>query len=99
MTRHRSLRMDEHFDRFIEERIESDGYGSAEAVVQAGLRLLEEQEGDARKLEEVFLRESTPWTPETLAAALQAGLDSGEPRGVDLDALLEDVLAEHRRQP
>ena len=81
MGRQRSLRMDEHYDRFIDERIDSEGYGSAEAVVEAGLRLLEEQEQDMERMDEAFLRVGKPWTPETLAAALQKGLDSGEGRG------------------
>lgn len=99
MAQQRSLRMNEHFDRFIDERIESDGYASAEAVVEAGLRLLEEQEEDMRKGGEAFLRDSTPWTRETFAAAIQDGIDSGEAGEVDVDQLFDEVLAEHRRQP
>lgn len=67
MNQQRLLRMDEHFDRFIEDRIESEGYGSAEAVVEAGLRLLEEQEENMRKMDEAFLGDAKPWTSETLA--------------------------------
>jgi putative addiction module CopG family antidote len=86
--------MNEHFDRFIDERADSDAYGSAEAVVEAGLQLLEEQEADMRRMDEVFLREATPWTRETLAAAIQAGLDSGVAVTFDFDQLYDDIIAE-----
>jgi antitoxin ParD1/3/4 len=44
MSRTVPLELGEHFDRFVEERIDSGRYGSASDVVRAGLRLLEEQE-------------------------------------------------------
>ncbi len=98
MSRVRSLRMNDHFDRFIDERMTSEGYASAEAVVEAGLRLLEQQEASLRRIDKGFFRDAKPWTRETLAAAIQKGLDSGEAEELDIDAFFEEVLiaARHR---
>ncbi len=61
--------LDEPLERFVEEQVESGRFASPQDVVEAGLRLLEE---DQRKLE--WLRD-----------ALIEGENSGEPRYIDRD--------------
>lgn len=72
MPRTLPLVLGDHFERFVDERIDSGRYGSASDVVKAGLRLLEEQE--------VRL--------EALRAALIEGEMSGVAEPFDVEAFL-----------
>jgi len=70
MSKH--VKLDEHFSAFVDEKIAEGRYTSADDVVQAGLRLLEEE--DAKLA--------------ALRAALIEGEESGEPTEFDFDAFL-----------
>ena len=75
MTKHTSVKIDDHFSEFIVRQVDQGRYESASDVVQAGLRLLEEYE---KKLE-------------ALRAALIEGEESGQPQPFDLEAFLEEM--------
>lgn len=95
MSKQRSLRIDERFDRFIDERVASERYETAEDVVQAGLALLEEQELALDEMAKAFdARPGTPWTLETLREAIRQGEESGEAKEVHFDLLFREVEAE-----
>jgi antitoxin ParD1/3/4 len=73
MPKSNSITVAEHFAAFIERQVEQGRYDSASDVVQAGLRLLEEQEA---KLE-------------ALRAALIEGEQSGLATPFDFDAFIK----------
>jgi antitoxin ParD1/3/4 len=75
MPKSSSVTVAEHFAAFIERQVEQGRYGSASDVVQAGLRLLEEQEA---KLE-------------ALRAALIEGEQSGPGESFDIDAFIDEM--------
>ncbi|EHC5873756.1 type II toxin-antitoxin system ParD family antitoxin [Salmonella enterica subsp. enterica serovar Eastbourne] len=70
MSRNTSISLGTHFASFIDAQVQSGSYGTASDVVRAGLRLLEEYETRVKALQE----------------ALNAGLQSGEPRPFDFEA-------------
>lgn len=70
MTRNTSVSLGQHFASFIDSQVQGGRYGSASEVVRAGLRLLEEHESKVKALQD----------------ALNAGLESGEPRPFDFEA-------------
>jgi antitoxin ParD1/3/4 len=72
MPKETTLRLESYFLAFIEDQIAKGRFGSPSAVVQAGLRLLEEHESRA----------------DALAAALQEGEDSGWIEDFDFDEFL-----------
>ena len=72
MPKETTLRLETYFLAFIEEQIAKGRFSSPSAVVQAGLRLLEESESHA----------------EALAAALQEGEESGWIEDFDFDEFL-----------
>lgn len=69
----------EPFDSFIDNQVESGRFSSAEAVVEAGLRLLEEEQAKLERLRE----------------ALIEGERSGEPRPFDQAAFLARMRERH----
>jgi antitoxin ParD1/3/4 len=73
--------LDEPLDRFVEEQVESGRFSSPQDVVEAGLRLLEE---DQRKLE---------W----LRNALIEGENSGEARVLDREEFKRLMREKHMR--
>ncbi|MCK9510000.1 MAG: type II toxin-antitoxin system ParD family antitoxin [Pigmentiphaga sp.] len=77
-----SVSLGQHFTSFIESQVQSGRYGSASDVVRAGLRLLEEHETKVKALQD----------------ALNAGLESGEPRPFDFEAFKARKRAEHEAQ-
>jgi antitoxin ParD1/3/4 len=79
MPEETALRLERYFLAFIEDQIAKGRFSSPTAVVQAGLRLLEEQESRA----------------EALRAALQEGEDSGWIEDFDFDEFLARKNAEH----
>ena len=70
MSRNTSVSLGTHFANFIDAQVQGGRYGSASDVVRAGLRLLEEHESKVKALQD----------------ALNAGLESGEPRPFDFEA-------------
>ena len=62
-----SVALSSHFETFIRAQIDSGRYNNVSEVIRAGLRLLEDQQQQAVRLEE-------------LRSAIQAGLNSGTPR-------------------
>jgi antitoxin ParD1/3/4 len=70
MNRNTSVSLGPHFVSFIDAQVKDGRYGTASDVIRAGLRLLEEHEAKVKALQD----------------ALQAGLDSGEPRPFDFEA-------------
>jgi len=79
MSRNTSVSIGSHFSHFIDDQIQGGRYGSASDVIRAGLRLLEEHEAKVKALQE----------------ALNAGLQSGEPRSFDSEAFLSRMHAQH----
>lgn len=77
-ARNTSVSLGQHFTHFIDAQVQGGRYGSASDVVRAGLRLLEEHESKVKALQE----------------ALNAGLDSGEPRPFDSDGFLDRMHAQ-----
>jgi antitoxin ParD1/3/4 len=73
MARNTSVSLGDHFAAFIDEQVRSGRYATASDVVRAGLRLLE--------IHEIRV--------EALRAALVAGEDSGQPRPLDVNELLQ----------
>ena len=78
MPRETTLRLESYFLAFIEDQIAKGRYSSPSAVVQAGLRLLEERESRS----------------EALRAALQEGEESGWIDDFDLDKFLTEMHEE-----
>ncbi len=74
MPKETTLRLESYFLAFIEEMVARGRFSSPDAVVQAGLRLLEESESRT----------------ETLRAALQEGEDSGWLDSFGLDEFLAE---------
>ena len=70
MGRNTSVSLGTHFASFIDAQVEGGRYGSASDVIRAGLRMLEEHESKVKALQD----------------ALNAGLESGEPRPFDFEA-------------
>ena len=68
--RNTSVSLGQHFTSFIDSQVQGGRYGSASDVVRAGLRLLEEHESKVKALQD----------------ALNACLESGEPRPFDFEA-------------
>jgi len=75
MPKSSSVTVAEHFAAFIERQVEQGRYDSASDVVQAGLRLLEEQEA---KLE-------------ALRAALIEGEQSGPGESFDIEQFIDEM--------
>ena len=80
--RNTSVSLGQHFTSFIESQVQGGRYGSASDVVRAGLRLLEEHETKVKALQD----------------ALNAGLESGEPRPIDFEAFKARKRAGHEAQ-
>jgi len=70
--------LDEHSDRFVAQQVRSGRYRSADDVVRASLRLLEERE---QALED-------------LRQALIEGEESGEDSPLDMDAIRDEARRE-----
>ena len=78
MTKQTDLALGDYFADFIDQQVKGGRYDSASDVVEAGLRLLEEQEARLA----------------ALRAALIEGEQSGRPVPFDLEEFLEEVHAE-----
>jgi antitoxin ParD1/3/4 len=75
MPKETTLRLENYFLAFIEDQIAKGRFNSPGAVVQAGLRLLEERESAL----------------EDLRDALREGEESGEAQPFDLDEFLGEM--------
>lgn len=71
-SKNTSVALGEHFAGFVEQQVEAGRFGNVSEVVRAGLRLLEEHETKHA----------------ALRAAIQEGVDSGEPEQVKVDEFL-----------
>lgn len=75
-------------EQYVQEKVSSGLYYSASEVIREGLRLLKERE----QLQQIRLQE--------LRQDIQAGLDSGEPTSLDMQAVKEKARQRrHQRQP
>ena len=79
MSRNTLVSLGTHFASFIDAQVQGGRYDTASDVVKAGLRLLEEHESKVKALQD----------------ALDAGLQSGEPRLFDSNAFLNRMHARH----
>lgn len=73
MRKAMSIQIEEDFGVFIDEKVSEGRFGSRDEVVEAGLRLLREQDEEL----------------EAIRQALIEGEESGEPVEFDFDALIE----------
>jgi antitoxin ParD1/3/4 len=73
MRKAMSIQIEEGFDTFIDEKVSEGRYGSRDEVVEAGLRLLKEQDEEL----------------EAIRQALIEGEESGEATEFDFDAFIE----------
>ena len=73
MRKAMSIQIEEDFDAFIDQKVSDGLYGSRDEVVEAGLRLLKEQDGEL----------------EAIRQALIEGEESGDPVEFDFDAFIE----------
>lgn len=78
MAKNTSIALGDHFQTFVERKVQEGRFGSVSEVVRAGLRLLEERE---TKLE-------------VLRKAVQEGLDSGPSVPFDLEEFLSEMEGE-----
>ena len=81
MNKRTTLSLDTPFSEFVEQQVEEGRYASASEVVQAGLRLLEEQEAHV----------------EAVRAAIIEGEESGEPQPFDLKEFLAEMHRDHAK--
>lgn len=72
-------------EQYVQEKVASGLYYSASEVIREGLRLLRERE----QLQQMRLQE--------LRQEIQAGLDSGEPTSLNMQAV-KDKARQRRRQ-
>jgi len=80
----RNINLTEHFDRFVEEQVETGRYENASEVLRAGLRLLEQQtQAAAQRL--ALLR--------GLASDGFRALDQGEGLNLSSASELRDAIA------
>lgn len=81
MNKRTTISLDTPFSEFVEQQVEEGRYASASEVVQAGLRLLEEQEAYV----------------EAVRAAIIEGEESGEPQPFDLKEFLAEMHRDHAK--
>ena len=75
MGKNTSVSLGDHFEEFVEQRIEEGRYKNASEVIRAGLRLLEEEE------QKYY----------TLKKAIQDGIDSGIAVNFDPKTYLKEI--------
>jgi antitoxin ParD1/3/4 len=83
MPKSTTVTLPEHQMTFVEGQVEEGLYGSPSEVVQAGLRLLEEQEMKLKQLREALIEgeQSGParrFDPDEFLARMHAGFGRGE---------------------
>ena len=75
-----TLSLGEHWNSFIESRLETGRYATASEMVREGLRLLEEKEADSKL--------------EALRQALLEGEESGDAGELDMNAIRREARKE-----
>jgi len=83
MPKHTSVTLGDHFQLFVDRRVNSGRYGSASEVIRDALRLLEQKERE-EKAKTLALR-----------AAIEKGVDSGRANNSSMQSVL--AAAERRR--
>jgi antitoxin ParD1/3/4 len=81
MNKHVQVTLGEPLASFVDNEVESGRFGSAQEVVEAGLRLLEEEQVKLEKLRELLIE----------------GEQSGEPRYVDREEFLARMREKYAR--
>ncbi|MCA3417893.1 MAG: type II toxin-antitoxin system ParD family antitoxin [Roseomonas sp.] len=79
MVTETSISLDDHFTNFVEKQVQSGRFATADEVVRAGLRLLEDQEAKVTALQQ----------------ALIAGEESGQPAPFENGAFLKRMRSKH----
>ncbi|MGI9129556.1 MAG: type II toxin-antitoxin system ParD family antitoxin [Roseomonas sp.] len=79
MTRKTSISLDDHLTKFIDRQLQSGRYATADEVMRAGLRLLEDQEAKLTALQQ----------------ALVAGEESGQPELFENGTFLGRMRSKH----
>jgi len=80
MPKHTSITLGDHFQQFVDIRVQTGRFGSVSEVVRAALRLMEREEAeDSAKME-------------ALRSAIDVGIKSGRAK----DSSIESVLAKAR---
>ena len=78
MPGNKAIQLNEHYESFVRERVDSGEFATASEVVRAGLRLLE---AETRRLD-------------ALRRALREGEESGAAQSLDLEAFLNEMAAQ-----
>jgi antitoxin ParD1/3/4 len=80
MSKHTSITLGDHFQEFVDTRVQAGRFGSVSEVVRAALRLMEREEAeDSAKMD-------------ALRSAIDVGIKSGRAK----DSSIESVLAKAR---
>ncbi len=82
MEKNTPILLDDYFDQFIHKQIELGRYSSENEVIQAGLRLLEQQEKGRQKLQKTLIE----------------GEESGVISNFDREGFLEDLHQSYRNE-
>ena len=79
MSAVKTIDLGEHFRAFVEAQVEAGNFADADAVIRAGLALLERQEAEGEA---------------QIRAAIEEGEASGGFRELDWDRIYEDIEGE-----
>lgn len=82
MGRNTSISLGEHFETFVDSKVNDGRFKNASEVIRAGLRLLEEEEAKMAVLKK----------------AIQEGIDSGVAKDFDPHAHLAQLKSEKARR-
>ena len=80
MSKNTSISLGNHFDKFVQSRINAGRFNNASEVIRAGLRLLEEEESKIIALKQ----------------AIQEGIDSGMANDFNPEEHLKQLKAKGR---
>jgi antitoxin ParD1/3/4 len=81
MPKHTSITLGDHFQQFVDTRVQTGRFGSVSEVVRAALRLMEREEAeDLAKLK-------------ALRSAIDVGIDSGRAKDSSMESVLRKARA------
>jgi antitoxin ParD1/3/4 len=81
MPKHTSITLGDHFQQFVDTRVQTGRFGSVSEVVRAALRLMEREEAeDLAKME-------------ALRSAIDVGIDSGRAKDSSMESVLRKARA------